>query len=164
MKVILGIAIVVFTSYCGRFFAKKHRIRKRFYNEFFEFNERYLNEISYYKRPITEFMAKYPANGEFKRLLTDFYDSLREKSTPFAVFSKALEEYDFLRTDEKSFILDYFSMLGKGDSFSQKEYFSGNKKRLLDLKEESEKQSNRYGDLYFKLGFLVGLAVLIIIV
>ena len=164
MKLFLGIAIVLFTSYCGRFFSKKYRLRKRFFAEFTQFNERYVNEVSYYKRPIMEFAAKYPCRGEFEKLLKGFFDSLRQKSAGNSVFSSVLQEYDFLKTEEKAFALDYFSMFGKGDSLSQKEYFSGVRKHLAEWKEESEKQSQRYSDLYIKLGFLLGLTLLILMV
>jgi len=164
MKVLLGIAIVLFTTYCGRFFAKKYRLRKRFFSEFMQFNERFLNEVSYYKRPIMEFAGKYPCRAEFQTLLKDFFDALRQKTTGSTVFLSALDEYDFLKTDEKAFIVDYFSMFGKGDSLSQKEYFCSVKGQLSEWKEASAKDCQRYGDLYIKLGFLLGLTLLILIV
>ena len=59
---------------------------------------------------------------------------------------------------------DYFSMLGRGDSNSQKAYFSSVKSALSDHKKKSAADCQRYGDLYLKLGFLLGLAILVLIV
>ena len=61
-------------------------------------------------------------------------------------------------------IEDYFFMLGKGDSASQKGYFSSLKDTLVKLENETKIEAKRYGDLYLKIGFLFGLLVLILIV
>ena len=164
MKIILGIAIVCFTSYCGCFMAKKYRIRKRFFLQFYEFNERFINEITYYRRPIGEFIKNATYKGEFKSLIEVFFARLSVDSTKNVGVAPFLKEYDFLKADERSFLEDYFSMLGKGDSFSQKEYFSGARKTLSEWKAQSEKDCASRENLYLKLGFLLGLAILILIV
>ena len=61
-------------------------------------------------------------------------------------------------------MVDYFSMLGRGDSSSQKGYFSSVKEDLRRRKIETDAEYKKYGDLYIKLGFLCGLLVLILIV
>ena len=45
LKLLSGIAIIAFTTFCGYFFSKKYRQRKIFFAQFKEFNERFLNEI-----------------------------------------------------------------------------------------------------------------------
>ena len=52
IKFILGVAIICFTSFCGYVLAKKYRQRKNFFSQMNEFNERFLSEIAYYRRPI----------------------------------------------------------------------------------------------------------------
>lgn len=42
-----------------------------------EFNERFLSEIAYYRRPVKEFSQKYEYQGEFEVLLCSFIDSLK---------------------------------------------------------------------------------------
>ena len=71
-------------------------------------------------------------------------------------------ECTFLTAEEKNVVEDYFLMLGKGDSASQKTYFSAMKERLISLKDEAVNAHKRYGDLYVKLGFLCGLFLLIL--
>ena len=73
-------------------------------------------------------------------------------------------EFNFLKEEEKRVICDYFSMLGKGDSQSQKGYFSGEKERLKKFQNETEEICKKYSDLYVKLGFLCGLLILILII
>ena len=57
-KFFFGIAIIAFTTYCGYLLSKKYRRRKVFYEQFYTFNERFLNEITYYKRPLIEWISE----------------------------------------------------------------------------------------------------------
>lgn len=163
LKFFLGIAIVAFTSFCGYLLAKKYRQRKEFFSQFKEFNERFLSEISYYRRPIREFASRYAYKGEFHTLLEDFFRSLTSRSADARSFTD-FPTYGFLTTEEKKVVEDYFLMLGKGDSGSQKGYFSAVKEPLNKLQTESETACKKYGDLYVKIGFLCGLLILILIV
>lgn len=170
VKFVLGILIVCFTSFCGYVFAKKYREKMRFFSQFHEFNERFLSEISYYRRPVKEFVAKYPYTGDFALLLKDFISSLdREKKSAYAGEEKEFETADltfpdFLTEEERGFARDYFFMLGRGDSGSQKAYFSSVKSFLSEYKSKSGEECKRYGDLYLKMGFLLGLLILVLIV
>lgn len=163
IKFILGIAIVAFSTFCGYLLAGKYRRRKEFFLQFKEFNERFLSEISYTRRPIGEFVALYSYKGEFEQLLHIFFDSIsknrlkEEKITDNPPFC-------FLTQEEKALTEDYFLMLGKGDSSSQKGYFSSAKEKLAKLQNDSEIACKRYGDLYVKLGFLCGLFILVLII
>ena len=162
-KFLLGIVIVGFTSFCGYLLSKKYRIRKVFFTQFREFNERFLNEMTYYRRPLAEFFKKYQYKGEFSFLLEDYLLYVRKGQTSF---EKLLENADFhfLKKDEKAFICDYLSMLGKGDSASQKSYFSSVKEQIKKQETEAIEIGKKYADLYIKLGFLFGLFILILII
>ena len=72
-------------------------------------------------------------------------------------------EYSFLKQEEKRVVEDYFLMLGKGDSGSQKGYCLAAKDGIVKLQAEAELTCKRYADLYVKLGFLCGLLILILI-
>ncbi len=160
IKFLLGVVIVAFGSYCGRLLSKKYRRRKGFFKQWKEFNERFLNEIAYYRRPIREFATSYPYEGDFQLLLSDFFISIEEEDYLF----RNECDFAFLTEEEKRAVEDYFSMLGKGDSASQKTYFSSVKERLQAFWQEAEASAKKYGDLYVKIGFLCGLLLLILIV
>ena len=162
IKVLLGIAIVAFTGFCGFVFAKKYRQRKKFFAQLWEFNERFLSEIAYYRRPIKEFIAIYSYQGEFQEVLKDFTHSLSEDVQTMRFLENS--KYSFLKEEEKQTLNDYFLMLGKGDSSSQKGYFASVKDTLVRSQNETEIEAKKYGDLYIKIGFLCGLLILILIV
>lgn len=162
-KFLLGMAIVAFTSFCGYVFAKKYRCRKQFFSQLYEFNERFLSEISYYRRPLGDFASKYAYKGEFKAFLQVFFQSM-DKGAAFSVRALDKDAFSFLTEEEKATVEDYFQMLGKGDSASQKAYFSSMRERLSKLRTEAVAAYKKYGDLYVKLGFLCGLFILILII
>ena len=163
LKFLLGVCIVAFGSACGYFLAKKYRQRKAFFRQLKEFNERYLSEISYYRRPIKAFASSYAYKGEFAHLLNLFFAYLEAgQARGFEVDFKT--EFPFLRQDERQVVADYFFMLGRGDSGSQKGYFSGVKEGLTKLYNVAVEDCKKYGDLYVKLGFLCGLFILILMI
>ncbi len=165
IKFFLGILIVLFTSFCGYIVARKYRQRKFFFQQFYLFNERFINEISYYRRPLEEFVSLYSYKGEFQVFLREYFNSIRELDGNLKIRELLdFNEYSFLNQEERGVVTDYFLMLGKGDSLSQKTFFSSTKAVLEKLKNESEVQCKKYGDLYIKIGFLCGLLILILII
>lgn len=163
MKFILALVILAFTSFCGYLMAKKYRQRKQFFDQLKEFNERFLSEVSYYRRPIFEFLSKYNYKGEFRYFLEDFADGIKGAEITFDEMVNS-QEYAFLKKEDKAFLKDYFSMLGRSDSFSQKAYFSSANTSVEKLKMDAQVEMKKYGDLYLKLGFLCGLFIIIVII
>ncbi len=161
VKFLLGCAIVAFASAFGRLLAKKYRQRKLFFKQLREFNERFLSEIAYERRPLKAFLNAYSYQGEFAQLLRGYYAALEEDAPAGA---SVCEEISFLSEEEKRTVDDYFLMLGRGDSVAQRGYFSAAKERLVAMQTTAEVEEKRYGDLYVKLGFLCGLLILILIV
>lgn len=162
IKLLLGISVVAFASFCGYVFARKYRQKQLFFRQFYTFNERFLSEISYYKRPLREFVKKYTYKEEFHQLLRFFFYGL-EKKTLFLKDILDKQEFSFLNQEEKTIVADYFLMLGKGDSASQKNYFSSMREVLKKQQQEAENTCKKYADLYIKIGFLLGLLILILV-
>ena len=160
-KFLLGVAIVAFMSFLGYLLAKKYRKRRDFFVQFTLFNERFLSEISYYRRPLSEFFRKYAYKGEFLTLLQNFFAGIRNERQALWM---ELSDFDFLTSEQKAMTEDYFLMLGRGDSSSQKAYFSAQKETLIAIEKQAKNDSKRYGDLFVKIGFLCGLLILILII
>ena len=163
LKALSGISIILFSTLCGYLFAGKYRHRRLFFTHLNEFNQRFLNEIAYYRRPMTEFLFIYSYKGAFGDLLKVFYDGLSE-NTSLSRVKDSLNSFLFLKKEDCVVIENYFYMLGRGDSASQNTYFSSVKDTLSLLQKESEEIGKKYGDLYVKIGFLIGLFVLILII
>lgn len=163
LKFFVCIAVIFFATCCGYFFSKKYRKRKDFFNRLFAFNDEFLNEISYHKRPLNEFLKCYRQKSDFAVFLTLYLRSLGDENL-YNDSHTALTEMGCFSNEEIQFILEYFSMLGKGDSQSQKQYYSGIKNRLNEYMDRAKADCEKYGKLYVKLGFLCGLTILILII
>ena len=111
-KLITGIALVIFCGFCGYMLTKKYRVRKEFYKQYYAFNRSFLSEISFSRRPLESWLEKQPLSGAFETTVHGFLNALKSGDTALESF----ESPDFLSEDEKLFLTDYFSALGRGDS------------------------------------------------
>ncbi len=158
IKFLLCIAILAFTSGVGYVLASKYRQRKVFFLQFAQFNERFLREISYTKRPLKEFIESFAYKGEFADLLKSYLEQLGKEG------GELFSEFSFISAEEEKTLKEYFRSLGKGDSDSQRNYFSNAKEVINEYKNKAETEYKKYADLYVKLGVLIGLAIIIIII
>ena len=162
-KYVLSILMVAFTSFCGYLLAKKYRKKKEFYIQFSLFNERFITELSYFRRPILQFIHSYAYKGEFLFFLNAYLE-LNDKSNAHLQSITEHAAFYFLTFDEKAMLINYFSMLGKGDSHSQKSYFSSIKDFLNKAENQAIENCKKYETLYLKLGFLFGVLIIILII
>ena len=153
LKFVISGLIIAFCVFLGFVAAAKQRMRKKFFVQFAGFNERYLNELSYARKPLSEFLREYEYSGDFAKTVSAFAQHRVTES-----------KLSYLTKDEKKLCADYFGMLGKGDAVSQKSYFSSQKGELNEKKTSSEREAKSRGELYLKLGLLAGLAFVILIV
>lgn len=153
IKLFLGLVTIAFCTLLGYFAAGKYRTRKTFYAQFALFNERYLNELCYARKPLGDFLVQYSYKGEFAKTVGAFSEG-RSLNVAFP----------FLSGEERSYCADYFDMLGRGDVRSQNGFFSAQSEILNGKKVECEKEASTRGELYWKLGLLAGLAFVILII
>lgn len=153
LKIILAVLIVAFATYVGYFLSEKYRRRKSFMAQLFSFNERFLSELSYSRRPLKEFFKEYSYKGDFLKLLNNYSSGGIEESA-----------LSFLTADEKSYVGAYFGILGRGDAYAQSGYFAAQKQFIAEYKQGSEADAKKYCSLYIKIGFLAGLAAVVIII
>lgn len=153
LKILIAIAVIAFCTAIGYLLAGKYRARRKFYEQFCLFHERYLNELNYARKPLPEFLKEYEYTGDFAKALKQCVEA-RDCAIKFS----------FLTQEEKAACGNYFSMLGKGDSLSQKSYFGAQTPTLEQKRTEGEAQAKARSGLYIKLGLLAGLAIVILIV
>lgn len=152
LKVLLALLVVLFCVFLGYLAAEKYRKRRSFFAQFCDFNETFLSELAFSRKPLPELLRESAYTGEFAKLLKS------------ALARKIECDFGFLSPAERENAVSYFSMLGKGDARAQSGFFSARRAQLVSLKEESAKEAKSRGELYLKLGLLAGLALVILIV
>ncbi len=153
IKFLLSTVIVAVAIFVGYLCAGKFRARKKFFLQFSAFHARYLNELDYTRRPLSQFLSQETYTGDFAKLVEEFSTQKQLNVT-----------FRFLSNEEKKACNEYWNMLGRGDSNSQKSFFSAQSAYLEEKKKASEKDAKERGGLYLKLGLLAGLAIVILII
>ena len=153
IKFLLCGLIIAFCIALGYLAAEKYRSRRNFYAQFSSFNERYLGELSYARKPIENFLDTYEYTGDFRKTI----EAVRRHEGE-------LPKLNYLTEEERRECIDYFSMLGRGDSGSQSAFFSTKKSVLVEKKGATEAEAKHRSNLYIKLGLLAGLAFVILII
>ncbi len=153
IKLLISAFIIAFCIFLGWFAAEKYRHRRKFFSAFLTFNERYLGELGFQRRPLATAVKEYGGEGDFGKSLS-----------AYVLSRKVSLNYAYLTEDERKYCADYFSMLGRGDAKVQTAYFTAQAGELQGRKTDSESECKKRGELYFKLGLLAGLAFVILIV
>ena len=152
MKLILGVLLLIISTFIGYIFSEKYKKRKNYYQNFRLFNSRLKNELIFTKKSILE-LIDLKEFDDFIINLNNYFNNvnIEELSLPY------------LNNEEINFFYDYAKRIGSGDKDSQLQYVNEIdveiSKRFIDAEEKEKK----YKALYVKIGFLIGLILLIIV-
>ncbi len=154
MNVFLGVVCIAFCVFLGYFFSYKYTDRKNFYVNFYNFNQKLKSEVNFTKRTLISMVKE-----------------LEGKQDGFSkvIYAKIIDEKEviikenYLTIDEKNSLYNYLDGLGNSDFYTQLKILESIDGELKDKKEKSIIDEKRYKILYIKLGFLCGLAILILL-
>ncbi len=159
MNVVLGFVALIACTLIGYLYSVKYSNKKVFYQSFSFFNSRLLTEVSFSKKSLIALLNE-------KNNKNDFYAILNERFVNNnKVFDKieCLERLKYLSLDEKSVVYDYISNVGGSDKTSQMQYLQAMDKQLKERLDIAIKEDSKYKSLCIKMGFLIGLAIFIIV-
>ena len=155
MKIFLGILVIIFSTFIGYVLSKKYTKLKNFYCNFDNFNKMLKTEIAFSQKTLKEIIdEKYSINNDF---LNNFKLYLENKEN-FCL------NINYLSSDEKAFLLEYFENIGKTEKGSQLEFLKKAEERLSTFYKNAIELDKKYKTLYIKLGFLIGLIIFILII
>ncbi len=154
MNIVIGVLAIIITTYIGLLMSKKFTDKKIFYSNFFEFNKTLKNEIKFSQKSIIEIV------NQNKNRSDTFNEHLRK-----VFISKEKNDFTskFLNPDEITFLLSYVNTIGCSDIKTQSEYLESTNIYLNEKLDSSIKEENKNKKTYIKLGFLVGLIILVIL-
>ena len=138
IKILLLIATVALITLLGVFLSAGKKKRSQVFAELYEFNEQLLINLKYSRKPLDEVAKNY-------------------KFMPAVIKGEKV-----LGGNDAAFISDYATGLGKSDAMSQIDYLNDRKSALLKLKDESFADYKKYGSLYVKIFFMVGVLLAIL--
>ena len=154
MNLILGILGLIVSTYLGYMYSKKYIDRKKFYEDFFYFNKNFYNQVSYSQNSLIKVVKDKDDNSYFNTLLKEIIINNNEDIK--------LSD-NFLKEDEE-FFKEYVANIGKSDYDTQKKYLSEMDSMIIKKMADAEENEKKYKKTYLKLGFTVGLIILIILI
>ena len=153
MKLIFGIICLTLCIYIGHNLSKKYVKRRMFFSDFSDFNKKVKNEISFSKNTLIDIIKDFSNKNDIFYLQTrNYFDNKK------IVFDDKL-----LSEQEQSFFKKYLDNLGNLDKTTQIDYLKLVDKEIEDKKSTAILEEEKYKKLYLKLGFLIGLIMLIML-
>ena len=154
MKIIVGILFVAVSVLTGYLLSIKYTERKKFFSDFYSFNKRYIECVSFSGDSLKKLLTEYRSeSSDFYRYITEYFENKN------AVFTKK-----YLNPDELRFLEEYAKDLGRSDYETEKKKANLSLDKINEKKEKSAADEKKYRPLLIKLGFLFGTIIFILII
>lgn len=147
MKVVLYVFIISFTTYLGYLYNKKYENRFIFYKNYYDFIVKFSNNISFSNEKLKDFLQKNSSS------FTDNLLRIKESSVE--------TRFSYLNDIENADFKEFVNNLGKADSDSQINFLKSKEKEVFEKMNETKKENEKYKNLFVKIGFLIGLVIVI---
>lgn len=121
----------------GYLLSLKKKNKAKLYAELLDFNEKLILNLRYEQLPIKDILEG------------------------FETLKKALDGK--MESEDKAAVEEYFEMLGKTDSVSQIEFLITRRDALMQNSNNAYENYKRYGNLYIKIFFMVGILVAVLL-
>ncbi|MBR5439660.1 MAG: hypothetical protein IKV61_05560 [Clostridia bacterium] len=155
LRLIIGVlAIIIFTK-IGVNRSKIHEQIYIYYSDLCIFCNYYISELKFSKQQLKTLLNKEYASSEFLLTLNSFFSKKNNEIQYFPLF---LSEIELNKLNS------FFNIIGKGDSESQKGLISSFLEDFTNLKNLKYNELTKYKSFYKKLGFYVGLIMLIMVI
>lgn len=168
-SLIFGGALCICSTYIGFAIKKSFDNKKLFFVEWLSFVQFLSQNITFLKRPICEIIENFIASenlrkkSSFKNLLLDYKSLIENCQISNEKLNEIIKKNTPLTICQQKNARDFFATLGTIDKDSQ----LNNLNLLIEYINKSikicEKNCASTGALSYKLGFVIGLAIMIII-
>ena len=154
MRVVVGILITIISTYIGYRLSIKYHKRKIFFYEFSNFNKLLISELGFLKSPMPEIVKSINnKNSDFFNKINSFLDADHKD---FSI--------NYLAKEEEEYFNDYVKNISEFDDKTLSSYLNLSMKNINNYYELALTEDKKFRPLYIKLGFLIGLIILIIII
>ncbi|MBR5192788.1 MAG: stage III sporulation protein AB [Clostridia bacterium] len=153
MKIVLGILCLILCCFAGYLISAKYKDRLNFYLDFKNFNDNLKKEISFSQKTIKQILLEKQQNNSIFYTLISKNILSNENPTN--------KELYFLTKNEIDEVLTYITNVGNSDKNSQLTYLNNFESILNEKVNVVKEEEKKYKNLYIKIGFLIGLMLLI---
>lgn len=139
IKILILFAVIVCTTLVGAMLSGDKKKKMKVFDELYEFNERLLLNIKFGKA------------------------SPEKLAADFEYVPKILLGDSVLGGEEGAFIESYVQNIGVTDALSQIDYLTERKTYLKKYKDSSMAEYKKYGSLYVKIFFMIGILIAVLL-
>ncbi|MDE5549172.1 MAG: stage III sporulation protein AB [Clostridia bacterium] len=164
LKLSIGGILCFICAYLGIVGKKYYDKRYKYLADFNDFLLALIDGISYSKDRLPEISRKFLAStkGAFAKNLSE-YLSLIEMGQDKEKIEKCFD-CKYLKKGDKEYFKDFFLSLGKVDYDTQMSKLNLSKSEMEKMLAKAERDCKSTGNLFAKLGLLLGIAIMIILV
>lgn len=156
--IILYIIIVFTSTYIGYLIYKKLLNKVNYYKSLILFLESYKRNVSFSQDSLSEFILKFDCQSTlFKETLLGYLTRIKEDK-------KNIIFPDFISNYEEQELTLLFDALGKTDELGQVSLAENGKVKFEECLATYQEKFNKNGTVSIKLGFLLGLLLVILLI
>lgn len=152
MNIFLGLILLIISTFIGYVLSCKFSDRQAFYLDFASFNKKLKQEVAFKQSTILSLINQLNEDSDFNLSIKSFF-----------IKNELSFDKKYLTEEEKNYFFDYIKELGKTEKSFQIEYLNATNEMLILKQKESEEDVKKYKKLYIKIGFLIGLILLILV-
>ena len=161
MKYLLLGVIVFICGYIGYGLSKFYISRLKLFTSLINFTEKLDTDINFGKSKLLKIIEDFKCNSKDLKKILEGYTVCLNESRPCT--ETVFKEVKILKDDEKHIILNFFSELGKLDVYNQTKQIENSKMKFKEILNLCTEEKKKYGNLYLKLGIILGLLIALIL-
>ena len=161
MKLTIGIIAIIICTFFAYRASVKYTKRKVFYDDFGAFNDKLKSEIAFSKNTILSLVASINDESDFGVLLKRRFNKNENVNALYE--GSIARELKYLKRADVDFINDYFNSIGKADGVTELKIINKYGEEIFKNLSVAVSDEKKYRPLYVKLGFLLGILVLILL-
>lgn len=158
VKLFIGIAIILTCTSFGKGYTIKYSKSVKYYECLAKFNLQLKQNLMFKHDNLLNLLDFTTNNQDFKATLNSFKCSTANSLNVFDLYYPL-----WANEEDKQFIDDYFTNLGKGNTDAEMENILYFEELIKEKLKKITDKSSRFSNLGQKLGFAVGMAIFIII-
>ncbi len=153
LRLSIGVIFILLSTKIGKNKGIKYKNSFNFYESCLTFCNAFKGDLLYKKSKLEDFLTLEYSSLDFIKMLKNYIQNQEINDYP-----------EYLKEDERLDIYNFLSSLGKTDSVSQLEVVDAFKSKFTLKLAEKNLEYKKYYSLSVKLGFVIGVAFMIMVV
>lgn len=155
---VIYILIIVLSAYLGFFVYQRLKNKRDYFKSLLDFLDRFNQNVAFVQSSFPEFILNFSSiSADFKLTLNSILKHGFENNSE--VFFP-----DYITKEEKSLIINIICSIGVLNQEMEQDHIRKSRYEVDELYKKSKEQFEKYGALSIKLGFILGILLVILLI